>query len=120
MWVLKWVLEDPKCTFEEKVLAKVKRPEDKPLVTRRKVHWKSKVITTEEYLNVLTAPKERKGKASNTSVKRKENDEEGIDSIESETDKEVIEESNDEIEINEEDEGKLVRWWKWLSAPTKE
>lgn len=117
IWVPCWVLQDPPSIFEEKVLSAIKGPLDKPKPVRRKVDWKTKVMSSENYLEKLCEANEKKPSKKRQKIDKEKEDKED-QMVESETEEEIIESS--EAEEEGEEEEKLIKLWKWLSPPTPE
>ena len=135
-------------SFEELVLDKMKGPQEKKYIKRKKVDLKTKVITTSEYLQELKrieeeGNKKKKPKKSSPPAKKpqpkKKRKEFLVDelesedsSIEEETEEEIVEEDDDEEEEDNEVVGDvesggsedvqsdLVIFWKSLNAPNAE
>ena len=116
VWVPGWVMQEAPSTFEEKILSAIKGPLDKPKPVRRKVDWKTKVMSTEYYLEKLSEGNRNEPKPKRQKTEKKKDEQE--DEVESETEEEeVIEETSGEE--NEDEEERLVKLWKWLSPPTQ-
>ena len=125
-------------SFEELVLDKMKGPQQKAYVKRKKIDRKTKVITRDEYLEELKQMEH--GEKEKTQVKKKGTQSKRAkkriafdDSSEEESDidrndrEQSEERSEDEEEVQyggqqheETDENQLIRLWKSLNPPTSE
>lgn len=115
VWVPVWSLQDPPSSFEEKILEKVKGPSNQPAKKRRKVDYKTKVITSQQYLEAIDSRKKLDFQNLETPKENAKDSEEENEEI-----VEEIEEDEDKEDDDEEVEQRLVKLWKWLGSPTKE
>ena len=139
IWVPAWILRENK-SFSELVLDKMKGPTNKPPTKRRKVDWKTAVITDPEYAKKLRKIKEKeestkqKQPIKTKNCARKKIDYQASESSESEieiksesenelTEDEDFTERNEATEKstkNMDSELLLQSLWKSISPPTKE
>ena len=150
-WVPAWALQDLSVSrnksFEELVLDKIKGPQDKAPVKRKKIDKKTKVITDKEYLEELKKiekEKDKKRPSTKKTAKKKiafADDEEDVDfdelNQEEEIDESSIEGGEDEENSSDADnsdgeneqrteadesseENRLLKFWKLLDPPILE
>ena len=139
IWVPAWTLPENK-SFSELVLDKMNGPTNKPPTKRRKVDWKTAVITDPEYAKKLRKIKEKeestkqKQPIKTKNCARKKIDYQASESSESEieiesksenelTEDEDFTERNEATEKstkNMDSELSLQSLWKSISPPTKE
>lgn len=111
-WVPAWTLQtDVNKSFQELVLDKIKGPQEKKPIQRKKVDATTRVITEKQYVEKLENLEKKKTKKK---IDFEESEEEP--EIEEVTEEEIIEEDeSDESEAEEDGKERLIKLWKSIS-----